>query len=175
MNPFPSPWLSQVTTGHGCMVIVSTMVAFLSGTISWPAAVPLLVAGIVGLLWPENKNLQRAALTAATDFETTMAACQGPARAGTMPPAPGPGPAGLASLAFAGLALVACATQTAAEQSADLRMIESGIVCLADGSAKVAAVAIGTAADPLKAVQAAEALGGELVTNPACAPPQAKP
>lgn len=47
-------WFGQVTTGHGAMALAGTVLACLSGQMTWAAATPLLVVGLVGLLWPEN-------------------------------------------------------------------------------------------------------------------------
>jgi hypothetical protein len=60
-------WFAQVTTGHGFMIIGSTLLGVLSGSVSWPVAAPLLVAGAIGLAWPENMALQSASQAAATD------------------------------------------------------------------------------------------------------------
>lgn len=47
-------WMSQITTGHGAMILGPTLLAVASGTLSWGAATPFLVAGVAGLLWPER-------------------------------------------------------------------------------------------------------------------------
>jgi len=47
-------WMSQITTGHGAMILGPTLLAVASGTLSWQAASPFLLAGIAGLLWPER-------------------------------------------------------------------------------------------------------------------------
>lgn len=60
-------WLGQVTTGHGFMILGPTLLAVLSGTMTWQTAVPLLVAGAVGLLWPENTKLSATVQTIAAD------------------------------------------------------------------------------------------------------------
>ena len=61
-------WFGQVTTGHGVMIIGSTLLGVLSGSVSWPIAAPLLVAGATGLVWPENMALQSTSQAAATDL-----------------------------------------------------------------------------------------------------------
>ena len=43
-----SEWIGEVTTGHGAMIIGPTLLAVSSGTMTWPTAVPFLVAGVVG-------------------------------------------------------------------------------------------------------------------------------
>lgn len=58
------------------MVLMPTALAVLSGTMTWPIAAPLLVAGAVGLAWPENTPLQAAAQSTATDVAGLMAAWQ---------------------------------------------------------------------------------------------------
>src|SRR5882762_5555618 len=60
-------WVAQVTTGHGFMIIAPTLLGVLSGSVSWPVAAPLLVAGAIGLVWPENTALQSASQAAAAD------------------------------------------------------------------------------------------------------------
>ncbi len=67
-------WFGQVTTGHGFMILGGTLLSVLSGAMSWAAAAPLLVAAVIGLLWPENTALSTAARTAATDVEALLAA-----------------------------------------------------------------------------------------------------
>lgn len=59
MIKLPTPvktWLGQITTGGGFAALFSTISAVLTGQMHWPEAVPLLVAGVVGVLWPENKG-----------------------------------------------------------------------------------------------------------------------
>lgn len=60
-------WFGQVTTGHGMMVLAPTLLMALTGQMSWPSAIPLLFAGAIGLVWPENKPLQADAQAFATD------------------------------------------------------------------------------------------------------------
>jgi hypothetical protein len=72
-------WAGQVTTGHGAMVLVGTLLACLHGDMTWAAATPLLAGSVVGLLWPENTTLAAAAQKwgadaqpLATDVETEL-------------------------------------------------------------------------------------------------------
>lgn len=65
-------WFGQVTTGHGVMVLAPTLLSVLSGTMTWTQAAPLLVAGAVGLVWPENTGLKTAAQTSAADIANTV-------------------------------------------------------------------------------------------------------
>jgi hypothetical protein len=67
-------WFGQVTTGHGFMLIAATILSVLAGTTSWVVASPLLVAGVIGLLWPENAALRTAAQATAADVEAIVAA-----------------------------------------------------------------------------------------------------
>ena len=69
MNPNTKTWIGQVTTGHGFMVLAPTVLAMLSGTMTWNVAFPLLTAAIIGLVWPENTGLKDAAQTVAADLE----------------------------------------------------------------------------------------------------------
>ena len=73
MNQTLKTWIGQVTTGQGVMVIVPTLCAALSGAMDWAIAAPLLLAGVVGLLWPENIALKAAAQTAMTDMMNVAA------------------------------------------------------------------------------------------------------
>ena len=175
MNPSPNTWVGQVTTGHGVMILAPTLLAVLAGTMSWPTALPLLVASVVGLAWPENAPLLEAARTAATDAEAMIESYRGRPARGAVPPVPGPGPSGLAALAVAGLTLAACAGLTPAQQAAALQAAENGIVCLADTTIKVAEAGAAPALDAIKAAHAAAAFGGELATDPACRPPFVPP
>ena len=73
MNTSLKAWLGQVTTGQGVMVLVPTLCAALTGSLGWEAAAPLLMAGVVGLLWPENTALKAAAQTTMADMMAMMA------------------------------------------------------------------------------------------------------
>ena len=168
MNPSTKTWIGQVTTGHGAMVIVPTLLAVLSGTMTWQIAFPLLIAGTVGLIWPENTVLQGAAQTAAADLEKIVASFNDTMTkaAASAPPPPDPRQtaAGFAVLAAVGLSLAACAGQTPAQQAAEVHAIE----CIADTAGKIAIVDVtpGTTAD--KIAGSAEALSGGLANDPAC-------
>jgi hypothetical protein len=176
-----SDWIGEVTTGHGAMILGPTLLAAASGTMSWPAAVPFLAAGVVGLLWPENTALKSAAQTAATDVETLISAYRtgmGHGAAGDAPdaaaapsaPQPHSGAAvsALAMLAAAGLALTACANQTPAQQAATETTIASGLLCLVDATGKVVATATTSDSNSVKGVNAAIAAGSTLLTDTDC-------
>jgi hypothetical protein len=62
LNNSLKPWLGKVTTGHGIAVLASTLLAVLSGTTTWAAAAPFLLAGVIGLIWPEAAPLLTPAL-----------------------------------------------------------------------------------------------------------------
>lgn len=59
-------WFSQVTTGHGAAVIAGTVGSVLMGTLSWPAAIPALVAGVILAVWPEARAGMEGAFDTAT-------------------------------------------------------------------------------------------------------------
>jgi hypothetical protein len=67
-------WFGEVTTGHGIMILSGTLLSVLSGGMSWAGAAPLLVAGLIGLIWPENTALQTAGQAVATDVAGIVAA-----------------------------------------------------------------------------------------------------
>lgn len=173
LNIFANTWIGQVTTGHGFMVLVPTLLAALSGTMSWTVAFPLLVAGAVGLVWPENAGLKEAAQTAAADLEKAYAQYQSnlvaAASDAPMPPDPRKTAAGIAVLAAIALSLTACAGQTPAQQAAGLRAVE----CIADTAAKIAAVvaqpAPGAMTGAMAVANVATAFGTALSTDPTCA------
>lgn len=71
---FISTWLGQKTTGAGLAAILGTLSGVAAGSVSWHAAVPILVAGVVGLIVPENTGLTAAASTLALDTETLIGA-----------------------------------------------------------------------------------------------------
>jgi hypothetical protein len=173
LNPVANSWAGQVTTGHGVMILAPTLLAMLAGTMSWSVALPLLVAGIVGLAWPENEALKDAARTTTTDLETAVAAYQRSLAAtgskGSVPPVPGP--SGLAVLAVAGLSLVACSGTTPEQKAAEMRTLELGIACLADTTTKVAVVAATPTPDAMKVADAATVVGSEFAADPACGAP----
>ena len=74
-------WLGQVTTGHGFMILTPTLLAALSGQLPWSAAAPLLMAGAIGLAWPENTALQAAGQSLASDVASLVNAYANPGSA----------------------------------------------------------------------------------------------
>ena len=60
-------WARQVTTGQGGATLLGTILAVFSGSISWTTAAPMLLGGIVLVLWPEKTGLSAAAEKLATD------------------------------------------------------------------------------------------------------------
>ena len=84
-------WFRQVTTGHGMMILAPTLLALVGGQMTLQTAIPLLVAGVVGLLWPENVAAKTAAGAVATDIEALIAAYRtGLGHAATAPAAAPP-------------------------------------------------------------------------------------
>jgi hypothetical protein len=67
-------WFGGVTTGHGAMVLSGTILSVLSGGLTWVGAAPLLLAGVIGLIWPENAAPQTAGQASATDGAGVVAA-----------------------------------------------------------------------------------------------------
>jgi hypothetical protein len=83
LNEWLTAWSGQVTTGHGFMIIAGTLLSVFTGSVTWTTAAPLLVAAVVGLVWPENTALQTAARATVTDVENVVVAYNGE----TNPPA----------------------------------------------------------------------------------------
>jgi hypothetical protein len=146
---------------------------------TWSTAVPLLSAGVIGLLWPENTALQSAAQTAAADVEALIAAYRTGLTHGAASDTPSTAAAGgdtshsaaaaaAALLLGAGLALTACASQTPAQQAATQTSIASGLLCLADATGKVVQTAATNDPNTIKAVNSAIAAGDVLLTDTAC-------
>lgn len=67
-----SNWAGQVTTGHGAMVLVGTLLACLHGDMTWAAGSPLLAAGFIGVIWPENTGLAAQAGKIASDAQPLL-------------------------------------------------------------------------------------------------------
>ena len=67
-------WAGQVTTGHGVMVLSGVLLSVLSGSMSWISAAPLLVAGVIGLIWPENAAPQTSGQAMAVDVAAIVSA-----------------------------------------------------------------------------------------------------
>jgi hypothetical protein len=65
-------WLGQVTTGIGALVAVPVVIALLSSQITLDQAIPGIVAAVIGLIWPENKQLTTSAQTLASDAEVLI-------------------------------------------------------------------------------------------------------
>ncbi|MGE0224207.1 MAG: hypothetical protein AB7F35_07340 [Acetobacteraceae bacterium] len=116
MNYRPGDWMKQVTTGHGAMIIGPTLVAVASGTMPWDVAVPLLLAGLVGLLWPEGSRALWSASAEPLGVEAIISAYRlgmEHAAASAPPPKPArptlvPPASAICLLAAAGLSLAAC-------------------------------------------------------------------
>lgn len=110
-------WLHQVTTGHGAMILGPSLLALVSGTMSWDVALPLIAAGLLGLIWPEAARGELGKI-AAIDVDAVIAAYKaGLAHAGTDGSAatsgevasPGAGGMlGCAALVATGLSLSGC-------------------------------------------------------------------
>lgn len=178
MNSYFHSWLGQVTTGHGVMILGPTLLAAAAGTMPWGAAIPLLVAGLVGLLWPENAGLQAATSTIATDVESLISAYRtglDHAAAQAVPTGSVPqvsartGTAALVGILVAGsIGLTACGNQTPSERAAEAQAFTSGLVCVADAGGQIVGVAATDDPDAVKAANAAVAAGATLATNAAC-------
>jgi hypothetical protein len=82
-------WFGEVTTGHGVMVLSGTLLSVLSGGMTWAGAAPLLAAGVIGLIWPENTALQTAGQAVATDVVGVVSAYN---NTSTTSPSPSPSP-----------------------------------------------------------------------------------
>jgi hypothetical protein len=98
MTTFRS-WLGQVTTGIGVLIGAPVVIALLTSQITLDQAIPGIVAAVIGLIWPENKQLAASAQTAASDFEVLIPQLLTLYRAGLqhgaqppVPPAPTPAP-----------------------------------------------------------------------------------
>ena len=92
MNPnaFKS-WIGQSTTGLGVAALLTTLSAVAAGQVTWQQAIPGLVAGIVGLIWPENKGAQAGASSLAADLIQFIPVISAAVEHGkTIAPAPAP-------------------------------------------------------------------------------------
>lgn len=91
-------WLGQVTTGIGALIAAPVVIALLSSQITPEQAIPGIVAAVIGLIWPENKQLAASAQTLASDAEVLIpqlltayrSGLQHGAQAAVPPPAPKP-------------------------------------------------------------------------------------
>lgn len=71
-----SDWFGQATTGAGFATLLGAASSVASGAVTWQHALPLIVGGVVGLVWPENTNLQSAVGSAASSVESILSAIQ---------------------------------------------------------------------------------------------------
>jgi hypothetical protein len=93
-------WIGQVTTGIGALIAAPVVIALLSSQITLEQAIPGIVAAVIGLIWPENKQLAASAQTVASDAEVLIpqlltayrTGLQHAAQAPVPPPAPTPAP-----------------------------------------------------------------------------------
>lgn len=65
-------WMGQVTTGIGTLIALPVVIALLAGQLTLGQAVPGIVAAVIGLIWPENKQLAGSAQTFASDAEVLI-------------------------------------------------------------------------------------------------------
>ncbi len=65
-------WLGQVTTGIGALIAVPVVIALLTSQITPDQAIPGIVAAVIGLIWPENKQLAASAQALASDAEVLI-------------------------------------------------------------------------------------------------------
>ena len=65
-------WLGQVTTGIGALIAVPVVMALLTSQITLGQAMPGIVAAVIGLIWPENKQLAASAQTLAAGAEVLI-------------------------------------------------------------------------------------------------------
>jgi len=93
-------WLGQITTGIGALIAAPVVIALLSSQITLNQAIPGIVAAVIGLIWPENKQLAGSAQTLASDAEVLIpqlltayrSGLQHSAQAAVPPPASKPTP-----------------------------------------------------------------------------------
>jgi len=116
-------WFGQVTTGHGAMILAPTLLAVMSGSMIWQTALPLLVAGTVGLAWPENAALKDAAQALTADATRVYGASM----------KPGPAAGFVLAVALAGI-LGACANGSGPTPKAGVLSMEAALTA-ADGLA----------------------------------------
>jgi hypothetical protein len=62
-------WLGQVTTGIGALIGVPVVIALLTSQITLDQAAPGIIAAVIGLIWPENKQLAASAQALASNAE----------------------------------------------------------------------------------------------------------
>lgn len=60
-------WFGQVTTGIGALIGAPVVIALMTHQITLDQAVPGIVAAVMGMIWPENKQLAGSAQTLAAD------------------------------------------------------------------------------------------------------------
>jgi hypothetical protein len=65
-------WLGQVTTGIGALIAAPVVIALLTSQITPSQAVPGIVAAVIGLMWPENRQFAASAQTLASDAEVLI-------------------------------------------------------------------------------------------------------
>jgi hypothetical protein len=65
-------WLGQITTGIGALIAVPVVMALLTSQITLDQAIPGIVAAVIGLIWPENKQLAESAQTLASGAEVLI-------------------------------------------------------------------------------------------------------
>lgn len=96
-------WVGQATTGAGFATVLAGLGALGTGALSWQQAIPVVVGGVAGLIWPENAAASSTAQQAAAEVSNLIAAYRtigsSPAQAAGpglqhVPPAPSASAAG---------------------------------------------------------------------------------
>lgn len=72
MNPTLKTWSGQITTGIGALIGGPAVIGLLTHQLTLDQAIPLLIAAVIGLIFPENKALATSAQTTATDAEVLI-------------------------------------------------------------------------------------------------------
>ena len=73
MNAF-SAYLRQPTSIAGMSAIVGTVMGLMSGSLTWQAAVPLIVGSLVAIALPENPDAKTATVALVADAIKTAEA-----------------------------------------------------------------------------------------------------
>ena len=60
-------WVRQPTTVAGISTVAGTGMGILSGTVTWQAAVPIVLGGIVAMVLPDNSGARNSVERTAAD------------------------------------------------------------------------------------------------------------
>ena len=150
------------------MILGATLIALVLDAVSVDIAIALVLAGVLGLLWPENDPVLGSDRGPSAEFFAKYRDGAVSVAAGMPNPHDHRTALGLMAVAALAVVLGACGDQTSAQRLAGEKAALLEAQCLAATARKTAAEAKSGDDDITKAATAADIASKELSDNPAC-------